>query len=308
MITSNKKPRLLILRSESTSAPHLRRLAQKLSSSLKRGGVDFDFARLEDVELFLENKGAKIFIKGKPLENWQAIYLRRVGTHTEMAFILANLSNKKRIGFIDSFHSQNNGMSKILQMFLFATNNIPVPKTYYVIAYSKKYLQRAASFLNFPIIIKTCNTSHGMGVFLAKNKKELEEKLIQLVKTASGEKIFLQEFIPNDFEFRILVVGNKIGAAEKKIRVRKNEFRNNVSLGAKEEFVKISSINKSILKTALRASKIANIQVSGVDIVEDANNRIVVFEANSCPEFTLDEKTSPELNALANYLKKCAKE
>jgi RimK family alpha-L-glutamate ligase len=301
---------LLILRSKKKSSKKMRNFNRKISSHLKKRKIEFDFASLEDAELFLENKKVEVFVNGKPLENWKTIYSRKSGSYRKMAFILAKISKSKGIFFIDRFYEKSEDSSdtaKVIQTFQFATNNVPIPKTYYSVAYSKKQLKNAAAFLGFPVIIKQCNTSRGTGVFLAKNKKELEGVVAKLMKSEENKDIFLQEFIPNEFEFRVFVTGNMIGAVEKKIRTKKDEFRNNVHLGAREEFVEADSVKKTILEAALKASKIANIQVAGVDVVEKKNGEVAVFEANSCPGITLNEKISPELNSLANYLEECEK-
>jgi len=192
-------------------------------------------------------------------------------------------------------------------MFIFALNGVPIPKTYHCSTYSKKQLKHAVEFLGFPVVVKQANTSQGTGVFLAKNLPALEKMVKMVLENKNEGNVFLQEFIPNDFEYRIFTTGNKIGAAEKKIRIKNGEFRNNVSLGAKEEFLSITSVKKNILATALKASFVSGIQVAGVDIVETKDGRLFVFEANSCPCLTLNEKISPELKSLAQYLKKCEK-
>lgn len=297
---------LLILQSKKKLPERSRKFNEKISSHLKNAGINFSFASFEDIEVFIETSKINLFIDGKPLENWKTIYPRKVGKYRILAFILADLSKKNKLFFIDRFLENSSSTTKIVQMFKFAQNKIPIPKTYYTTTYSRKQLSSAVKFLGFPVVIKKCNTSQGSGVYLAKNISELNKSMKALLKSKDNGSIFLQEFIPNDFEYRVFVTGNKIGAVEKKIRTNKNEFRNNVHLGAREEFIKIASVKKNILNIALKASRISNIQVSGVDIVE-ANGRIAVFEANSCPGLTLDEKISPELNSLAKYLEECEK-
>ncbi|MEI7425389.1 MAG: ATP-grasp domain-containing protein [Candidatus Moraniibacteriota bacterium] len=297
---------LLILRSKKRILKKVKKFNELISHHLKNAGVDFSFASFEDIEIFMETGKINLLIDDKPLQNWKTIYPRKVGEYRILAFILANLSKKNKLIFIDRFLENSSSTTKIVQMFQFAQNKIPIPKTYYTTTYSRKQLSSAVKFLGLPVVIKKCNTSQGSGVFLAKTVSELNKSIKALLKSKNNGSIFLQEFIPNDFEYRIFVTGNKIGAAEKKIRTKAGEFRNNVHLGAREEFVKISDVKKNILKIALKASHISNIQVSGVDIVE-ANGRIVVFEANSCPGLTFDEKISPELKSLANYLEECEK-
>lgn len=298
---------LLILRSKRDTYAKMKKFNKKISIHLKEKDIAFNFASFEDVEFFLETNNPRAFINGKPLSGWRTIYTRKVGSYRGAAFMLAYLSEKNKVLFIDSFHKRDKDSSdaaKIIQMFRFAEKGVPIPKTYYAVSFSKKQIKNAAKFLGFPIIIKQCNTSQGAGVFMAKNLKELEEILKKLSKDNTKGDTFLQEFLPNDFEYRIFVTGEKIGAAEKKIRTRKNEFRNNVFLGAKEEFLNITKVKKNILTTAIKAARVSGIQICGVDIVE-SNKKLFVFEANSCPGLTLNEKISPELKSLSDYLEKC---
>lgn len=301
---------LLILRSKKKSSKKINSFNKKISRHLKRVGIIFSFASFEDIEAFIETSKVNIVIKKSPLKNWTTIYSRKVGRYKTMAFIIAILSKKCGIKFIDNFYEKNEDFSdasKIKQTFNFAINNLPIPKTYFSPAYSNGKLSQAINFLGLPMIIKICNTSQGGGVFLAKNKQDLEIKIKKISKDNPNEDIFLQEFIPNDFEYRIFVTGKSVGAIEKKIRTDANEFRNNIHLGAREEFLKKSDIKKAILNIAIKAARVSRIQVCGVDIIKSPDGRLALFEANSCPGITLDEKVSPELKNLALYLKKCEK-
>jgi RimK family alpha-L-glutamate ligase len=300
---------LLILRSKKKLVSKTKDFNKRLSRHLKSTGIKFSFSSLEDIELFMHDTKISLLINGKPLHNWKTIYPRKVGAYRGLAFILARLSKKNRLLFIDRFHEKikdSSDAAKLVQIFNFAQNGIPIPKTYYSAAYSQKQIKNAAKFLGFPIVVKQCNTSQGAGVLLAKTSLELKTAIVKLLGNKNRGAVFLQEFISNDFEYRIFVVGNKVGAAEKKIRTTKNEFRNNVYLGATEEFLEISKTPKNILETAIKASQVSSIQVSGVDIIE-RKGRLVVLEANSCPSLTFDEKISPELKSLAKYLAECEK-
>ncbi len=301
---------LLILRDKKKTYKKMIAFNKKLSVHLKQKGIAFNLASFEDIELFLENKKINLLINGKNLDNWTTVYPRKVSHFGGMAFILANLCKNKKIKFIDRFHERSKAGSdsaKIIQMFKFAVGGVPIPKTYYSPAYSKKHLSNAVKFLKLPIVIKQCNSSQGAGVFLVKDKKSLEKRITILTRKNERTEIFLQEFIPNTFEYRVFITGKKVGAVEKKIRTKKNEFRNNVFLGAIENFLDISLVKKNILQIALKASAVTNIQVSGVDVVEKENGEAVIFEANSCPGLTLNEKVSPELKSLSDYLEKCEK-
>lgn len=301
---------LLILKSKSKNGPRMQKFVTLLGAELKKNKTLHSFSSFEETELFLQKNKIKILVAGKPLTKWNSIYARKVGKNRGLAHIMAQLARKMGIFFADSFHNYTKDSSdtaKIVQMFRLASAGISIPKTYFAGAYTKKHLRSASLFLKFPIVVKECNTSQGAGVFLAKNFSELKKVLNERLLQDDKKETFLQEFIPNDFEYRILITGDKIGVAEKKIRSRKDEFRNNVHLGAKEEFIDISAVPKKIRAEAILAAKTVSIEIAGVDIVEQKNGNPIIFEVNSCPAFTLNSKISPEIKNLAKYLSACEK-
>jgi len=296
---------LLILTGKKNVSQKTKRFLALLRKKLENNHTRNSFSSFEDMEVLIDGTDVKILVGGKSLDNWTTIFPRKVGRHSGLAFILATWAGKRKILFLDRFRAATSDITKLVQMFLFAINKIPVPKTYFSPVYLPKQLSRAIAFLGFPMIIKQCNTSKGSGVFLVRNRKSLIRQLAETTKIDPKKEIILQEFIPNDFEYRIFVTGSEVAVAEKKIRATKNEFRNNVHLGAREEFLDIREVKKSILQTALFAAKVTNVQIAGVDIAEDAQGKPVVFEVNCCPSFTLESRVSNEIEKLAEYLTKC---
>lgn len=301
---------LLILKSKRKASPKITKSFKMLGVELAKNKVDFSISSFEEIELFMDRSKIELLINGAPLKKWTTIYPRKVGKNKGLAHILAQLSKNLGIYFIDRYHEHikdSSDAAKIIQMFRLALAGISIPKTYYAESYSKKHLRNAIAYLKLPIVIKECNTSQGAGVFLAKNINELEKTIIDRFSKDDRKEIFLQEFIPNDFEYRILVTGNKIAVTEKKIRSKKEAFRNNVHLGAIEEFIDPSTVGSHIKKEALLAAKTTNIQVAGVDVIEQKDGTPVIFEVNSCPALTLNNKISPEIKQLAKYLTACEK-
>jgi glutathione synthase/RimK-type ligase-like ATP-grasp enzyme len=301
---------LLVLKSKKKNFPRMMNFLKKLEKRLKNKGCQMDFSSFEDIEVFLEKGSVKMLIKGKPLETWSTIYPRKVASYKGLAFMLAHLAKEKNIYFLDKYHENSKDSSdsaKMIQMFRLGTSGVSIPKTYYSAIYLKQHIKKAISFLKLPVVVKECNTSGGEGVFLAKSASALEKTIKSLLKKFDKKEIFLQEFIPNDFEYRVMITGDKVAVVEKKFKNEKEEFRNNVRLGAKEEFIKESQVSSEVKKAALLAAKVTGIEVAGVDIVERKNGQPVVFEVNACPAFTLNEEVSDEISLLADYLSKCEK-
>lgn len=296
---------LLILKSKKKSSPRMIKFLQMISKDLDRKKASHSFSSFEEIEVLINKADVKILVGGKSLDNWTTIFPVKVGKYSGLAFILASYARRKSILYLDRFFGSTNNSIKLVQVFLFAVNKIPVPKTYYSPVYPPKHLKRAIEFLKFPIVIKQCRTSRGAGVFLAHDQKMLNNQLAEIIKADPKKEIILQEFIPNDFEYRIFVTGDKVAVAKKKIRTSKDEFRNNVHLGARKEFLDVKKVKKNIIRTALKAARVRNVQIAGVDIIEDAHGNPIVFEVNSCPVFTLDSRISNEVEKLAEYLIEC---
>jgi RimK family alpha-L-glutamate ligase len=298
---------ILILTGKRSINPKAKKFIKLLGKNLSQNGSTYSVASFQDIEVFLSDTEIRISVSGKPIDTWSTIYPRKVSRYSGLAFILASYAKIHGITFIDRFRGSNSDNTKLLQMYLFATGNIPIPKTYHSATYDKKQISHAIGFLGFPIIIKQCNTSKGSGVAIAANRTELEEKIRGFLEEKPGKEVILQEFIDNSFEYRIFVTGKTIAVAEKKTRLPGNEFRNNVHLGALEEFFDPRLLKKSIARVALDAARTVNVQVAGVDIVVDSHGQPRVFEVNSCPGFTLDEKISDEIRKLSLYLSSCEK-
>lgn len=299
---------LLILKSKKKNGPKMKKFLKLTGAELTGKGVSFSISSLEEIEFQMEKNQVRMSICGKPVTDWDNIYVRKVGKNRGVAHMLAHIAKKSGINLIDRYHEHTKDASdaaKIIQMFRLALADVSIPKTYFAGSYPKKHLRNAAAYLKWPIVVKECNTSQGAGVFLAKNLSELEKTILERSNRDDRKEIFLQEFIPNDFEYRILVTGNKVAVTEKKIRSEKEAFRNNVHLGATEEFVDISTVGSRLKKEAVLAARTTHIQVAGVDIVEQPDGSPVIFEVNSCPALTLDTEISPEIEKLAEYLTEC---
>lgn len=292
---------ILIFKNKSISDQATEKTIQILQKKLLEQDMQSDAVSFDDIELYIDNSGVTAIIAGKNLMEYSTVFFRRVGEFRNLAHIVALLAKKNGITFFDNLYVVTNEPGKLKQTVVLALNGVPVPKTYFAGRYDMKNIENASKYLGFPIVAKISKSRKGKGIYLAKNKKELEDITKENVK----EEILLQSFIPNDFDYRILVLGDEVACVEKRIRKDKNEFRNNVSLGATEEFVSINSISKYILDLAVDAAKKADIQVAGVDVVVDPSGKAFIFEVNRAPAFTHDDTISNELNKLVEFLKKC---
>ena len=141
------------------------------------------------------------------------------------------------------------------------------------------------------------------GVFKIDSVEDIANLPLTDSKGRDNQFMF-QEYKDLGEEYRVLVLGRKVGVWEKKIVTVAGEFRHNVSLGAREEFMKIEDIPADLAKIAIDAAVKLNLQIAGVDIAVNKNTgKYCLIEVNRGPGFTYDTKVSPEMDQIAKFLR-----
>lgn len=131
---------------------------------------------------------------------------------------------------------------------------------------------------NFPIVIKTLNSTQGQGVILGESftsSQSIAEAFIRL-----REEIMLQRFIEEakGKDLRVFVVGGKVVATMER-SAQNGEFRSNLHRGAISSRVRISKQEEEI---ALQAAELMGLEVAGVDILRSDKGPLIL-EVNASP-------------------------
>lgn len=166
---------------------------------------------------------------------------------------------------------------KLFSSQLFSKNGIDIPTTGFA-----KSTQETKDLINMvngaPLIIKLLEGTQGMGVVLAETTKAAES-VINAFKSVKAN-ILVQEFIKeaNGKDIRCFVIDGKVVASIQRVAA-KGEFRANLHMGGTASEIKITSEEK---KLAIKAAKVLNLQVAGVDIIR-SNKGPLLLEVNSSP-------------------------
>ena len=159
---------------------------------------------------------------------------------------------------------------------------IKQPKTVLVSDPEKSALAFDKLDTDFPIIMKTLRGSKGVGVLFVESEKSLDS-IVQLInKQDEDTDLLLQEYIKNDYDVRVLVLGGKVLATMKR-PVIEGDFRSNVSLGSKPEKIKLTELE---IEASLLAAKAVNGVWTAVDFIPSKNREKdapFIIEVNSSP-------------------------
>lgn len=163
---------------------------------------------------------------------------------------------------------------------------IPMPKTIIApmtfsnIGYNNlDFLDQVEKDLNWPIIIKECFGSFGQQVYLAHNRQELKDTVMNI----GAKPMLFQEFIHSSKgkDLRLQVVGSQVVAAM--YRYSDNgDFRANITGGGK---MKPYEPTQKQIDLAVESCKILGLDFAGVDILFGKDNEPIVCEVNSNAHF-----------------------
>ncbi|HJX46099.1 MAG TPA: ATP-grasp domain-containing protein [Patescibacteria group bacterium] len=276
-----------------------------MSERLSQKDIELSTSGYLDIWIDLDKERKEIIIKGKNIREYDLIYFRRVGLcYSGLVGAISVLGDNLGVKYIDKTWQQIGPMGdKLTSLTKLFFAGIPIPHTIYFSNPKRinKY-ELLKEKLRVPFVAKDLQSQRGKGVFLIKNESDLE-KLKNLYPEMRTNQYMFQEYVEKDHEYRLLVLGEKVAVWEEKIAQKENEFRNNVALGAKEVFFKKEDLPGNYEEIAVNAVKILKMQIAGVDLMtEKGTNKAYLLEVNRGPGFTYDNKLSPELDELTEYM------
>ncbi len=234
----------------------------------------------------------RVRLNDRNVEHYGVLFFRTTGKHRESVDLILDAAKEGiesgRIKVIDPILVENRTTAtlKAYQMLALNRAGLSVPKTVYG---SLFYLRDKGikMFSGFPLIIKGSAGNRGERVFMVKSSDELEELIMNLrtSEVSEGKRYLMQEYVENDGDFRVLVLGDEVLGAMKRSRQEEGEFRNNFSAGGKVEAV---DLPKEIKELAVKAAGVCKVAVAGVDVVlRDGDwSKPVIWEVNKGPQFS----------------------
>lgn len=169
---------------------------------------------------------------------------------------------------------------KCLQYLL--AQGLPFPTT--CISYRARDFTLLAKHTGIPVVVKLIDSTEGVGVFVAKTAKELDNLACTFERFHANYVIqsFVSEAAGTDV--RAFVVGGKIVAAMQR-HSADGDFRANISLGATAKSCELTPEETEIV---LNATQAIGINVAGVDLIRSKSGPLLL-EINVSPDFTGDQ-------------------
>lgn len=275
-----------------------KRFVDFLKRDLKGKGEVF-YHTFQEIIVILNQNQLEIFIGRKKLSDFNLVYFRKTGSkYLSLAAISALYLDLNNIPYIDSiFKNLGPFGNKLYSLAKLALGGLPVIPTLFC---SRDSMDRNIDYVEksfgYPLISKDVVLQKLKGVYVIRNKEDVTE-------LPRDHNFILQKFIGIKAEYRLLVLGDKVRVVHTKVQRSYENLRvDYLDQNAKEEYLKVDKIPEWYKKIAVESAKLLRLEIAGVDLVVDEDNRVWVIEVNRGPGLNQDPRISPELPEISKYL------
>lgn len=228
---------------------------------------------------------------------WFKSYVR----YEEEAVAIAHLLNQLEVSFVSSELLSSASTSKLTQYARLWAAGLPMPRTAYLpLAYVEREFATLQAAFGQKIIIKAADGKGGDDNYCI----DTVQQATDIAAKHAGQNFVIQEFIPNDADYRVLIVGNEAKMIIERRRQDSSSHLNNTSQGAHAALLPIDTLSRAELALCLDAAQTMQREVAGVDLMRDSQTgKPYILEVNSGPQVGSGAFTEEKLAMFAEYLK-----
>ena len=233
-------------------------------------------------ELFFEISSEKVAIyhpeKKFDLRDFDLVIIRHISGMANEAHAIAQYCENFNIKYTDEYLNRLLPDNKMSSEFLLWLNGIKnIPHTFYG---NLNEMKRRFAEFGERAILKDNEGAKGRLNFLVRSVDEIQE----IHDTNPEVNFVLQEFIPNNGDLRILILGGDPALVIER-RSKQGSHLNNTSQGGSSKLLDIEEVKPEILVASRKAAEVSKLQVAGVDIVIDSqNDKFYILEVNNAPQ------------------------
>jgi len=214
--------------------------------------------------------------------------------HRDLLKAISVYCNANNVAIINDYSHYFDG-SKLTQAVQFYETGLPIP---YTVLVTPGVLDRLESLeLAFPLIMKSTLGARGENNYLVHTADEIREKQAMNPEI----RFILQRVIPNDGDYRLLLVGDQVALIHRK--AQSGSHLNNTSQGGIATLEPLTNLPEEIVEDARRYTQRYGQKTAGVDVLADKNTGEHYFlEVNGQPQLMSGAFQDEKIELLSAYL------
>ncbi len=253
--------------------------SRRVREAAEKLGLGLDVYNIHDISFCVDDQRATLKGDGKDLlETYDGLVVRTFYPYISEALTIARLFRDAGKVVIDQcLTDEGYAVSKMHDHLVLAEHGIPSPRTWQL--FNPRQVEAMAELLSYPCLLKGVHGARGDHVYLVHNAEQLQRRLWHY---PCGE-LMLQEYLPADEDYRLLVIGYQALPVMVSRKPRKGDFRTNYSLGGRfigcglDEFPGLKELAETAARALRREFTAVDIRMKG--------KQPMVLEVNRQPDF-----------------------
>jgi glutathione synthase/RimK-type ligase-like ATP-grasp enzyme len=281
------------------------RLFGALKQAAANQGRNLAFTLSTLDELIIEIRNDILIVtdpaSAKELNQFDYIDFNWWGKAKQQALAAATYLARHHVPFLNESIANTEASSKIGEMALMADGDVSLPDTFMSSGEQILRVFNEQQPIQFPLIMKDAAGYGGKCNFLVTDYSHLT----QIVRDYPEVDFVIQEFIPNDFDYRCVVINDSITLIIQRARgAEAATHLNNTSAGGTGIAVPLDSIVPEAQAMVLSAARaLHREQLCGVDLIIDKHTgKPYILEVNQPPEIEEGAEPQKKMAALLDYI------
>ena len=271
---------------------------KKLTQLFSEDDIKIMVSEYSDLSFAINGKNSKVtlYSNGEDIRNFAKIIILATPEHSKnhVFSALACYCRKYNIPILDDQFTNISG--KLYALWRFWEKDIPTAKTFFG---PRDFMVQGLHEINGSGILKSINGTKGRDNYLVNSNQEL----LDILDKNPDTPFILQNFIPNDGDWRIILINY-----EPKLAIYRSshgkDYRNNTSVGGDAKLVPLDDVNPRIIELSIAASKALGIKIAGADIMQDdKTSEYTVLEVNRTPQLVSGAFTDEKQEIIRNLIR-----
>jgi ribosomal protein S6--L-glutamate ligase len=267
------------------------------------GWVEAECLFFRDLDFVIEDGRLEITdrVSGRSLSEADLVFFKTWAYYPEHAAAIVSYLDGRGIPHYNSEVANRRADTKIGELAAMATAGLPVPDSVFCLPLAiPDMLEARVGSWAFPMVMKSAAASKGDANFLVNSTAQIHE----LLKEHGEQPFIFQKFIPNTYDYRVLIMGGEIVAVIKRIRQSDEHHLNNTSKGAVGELVAPDKLSAAMRRAALKAAALFSRDVAGVDIlpVGGDDRDFVILEVNKRPQMNTGAHIGVKMDGFTGFI------
>jgi glutathione synthase/RimK-type ligase-like ATP-grasp enzyme len=298
---TDSKQRILIISARQSTA--VQTLAKGIAAQMEN--TEIDVTTYDDIIFSIVDGESFVTIQptGKDIASYDIVHFK-TSIQRDITAAIARYASFKGVRVLDKVVESFPTTSKLYQYSILANNSIRVPDSVFVTPkrLSGSY-QLFVDTLSLPFVLKDIHASKGQLNEVIRSEEDFARVAAQAVRE---EKYLIgQAFVPNEGDYRVLVLGKQISLVIHRMRRDDTTHLNNTSTGGAAKLIAPADLPAQVQIDSIHAAALMERDIAGVDIVQDTVTKVwYCFEVNDGPQIATGSFLKEKQQALAAYFQR----